>query len=103
MQYNENNYKCYDYQEGFVKGCEDCYDLFQRDNFDFLKIPKYVPNTEGLETEAKYYRLGYFYGYRYAQRNLREYGYILNNPKDASINELIDEQINRDKQLKLLR
>ena len=86
------NYQCYDYQEGFLKGCEDCYDFFRKNYCDkYYIIPKYVPNIEDLESEAKYYRMGYTNGFCYAQKVLTEIGYFPINPKEASINELIDE------------
>lgn len=92
MDYKNNkyNYRCYDYQEGFLKGCEDCYDLFRKDYYEYCLTPEYVPNTEDLESEAKYYRMGYIYGFCYAQKVLGEIGYFPISPKEASINELID-------------
>ncbi len=95
MDYKDNNYnyRCYDYQEGFLKGCEDCYDLFRKNYFEYCLIPEYVPNTEDLGSEAKYYRIGYIYGYYYAREVLTKIGYFPNSSKEASINELIDEII----------
>ena len=97
MDYKDNkyNYRCYDYQEGFLKGCEDCYDLFRKDYYEYCLTPEYVPNTEDLESEAKYYRMGYIYGFCYAQKVLTEIGYFPINPKEASINILINKQLSK--------